>query len=230
MCSPTYVIGTCEAHLVGYLGMRRPGISTPEISPRCGRRPQAALSEMLVHGEEIRRSEPVDRHLHVARVPLVAQRRVVEQGLSRRHRDHRGVVSARRATPGHHAVRVEPVLMAMRPQPADGGFYILQTGRKDGLAAQPVVDAHHGVATGEAAQERQHLDVTLVPDRKRAAVDVQHYRERTFAGLRQVDVELLGRRGVRVRDVQPLAPDMAHIGGRHLEAIRGGSRERAAGR
>ena len=108
------------------------------------------LSCLPAHRRQVRGTEPVDDALHAAglvEVPPASLSRVellhaaggAEQG---------DQVAAGRGAPDADAVRVEVVLRGVGPQPADGRLAVFDLGREDGVLAQAVVDAGHGVALG----------------------------------------------------------------------------------
>ena len=78
-------------------------------------------------------------------------------------------VSARKTGPGHDAVRVKRVLKAVRPQPADRGFNILQTRRRGPpAAAQPGNDRPRRSRGRGCAGKAGSACQRLLPDGKRA--------------------------------------------------------------
>jgi hypothetical protein len=93
---------------------------------------------MRVHLHEVGGTEIVHHRLHT--VGLIEVRADIKLLRVAGRAEQRGQVPARRATPRGEAVRIEPILRGVRPEPADGGFAVLNLRRRFRELAEPVVD------------------------------------------------------------------------------------------
>ena len=181
------------------------------------RRRHAGGLQLFVHREEVHGRVPGDDGLHVRRLLCIAQRQVVELRDPGRGAQHQGQVASGRASPSSDPSAVQLVFGGMRSDPADGGFDILHQRRKDRLAAATVVPPHHRIAPLQSLEHWQDLQVGLVAPHECPAVQRDDHWERAVAFVREIDIELLGRRSVGVGDVQPLAPDPSRVDPRRLK-------------
>ena len=126
--------------------------------------------------------------------------------------------------PGGDPVRVDAELVGARPQPADGGLGVVQLGRPDRLAGEPVVDAGHRDAGLRHLLERVRVGAAVgraggVPAAQPPAAAVQEDDDRRGRRVRgEVQVELQRpRRRAAPRTGRRTAP------GRHRRPGRGGA-------
>ena len=133
----------------------------------------------------VRGAEPVDDALHAAglvEVPALALQLLHVAGGA----EHGDQVAAGRGAPDADVVGVEVVLGGVGPQPADGRLAVLDLGREDGVLAQAVVDAGHGVALGGQRHGGAALFAAGPPG---PAVNPDDQRQPALGLLGQVEVQ-----------------------------------------
>ena len=101
-------------------------------------------------------------------------------------------------------MRIQAIFAGMGAQPAYRGLDILDLSRRFGFSAQSVIDIGHGIAPAQKLISAGHADVMrFVTEHECAAVYDEHHRERAQP-IRQVEVELLRRRGGRIGEIRVL--------------------------
>ena len=158
--------------------------------------------ELGVHRQEVIRPVPTEHRLDCARHLRIAEGCVIEFALcAARHPDHCRQVRSRRLAPRGEPVRIELVRRGIGPKETDRGLHVLHCGRVHRLAREPVIEAGNGVALRRVRGNRRLLH-GLVTSLERTTVDLDDERERTFAGGRKEQIQLLRTRLRRVRNVR----------------------------
>ena len=100
---------------------------------------------------------------------------------------------------------IEVVLLGICPQPANGCLAVLDLGGEEGVLAQSVIDARHGVAL---ADQRDRRATFLAAGRPTAPVDPDDDGQGVICLGGQIQVELVA--GVSASDILQVAVDL-HI-------------------
>ena len=164
-------------------------LNRPANEPRFGRLRGIVLERsagwrVRVHLQQVGRPIEIAHRLYTARlIELVANVELLHTAAGAQQCDE---VAARRATPCAEVVAVEFVLRGVCTQPADGRFAILNLGRENRLATQPVADARDGIA---ALQLSDGPDLLLASRRPTAAVNPDDERQRPIRFLRQIKIQ-----------------------------------------
>ena len=139
------------------------------------------------HRREIRRTKPVNDALHAARLVEVPALALKFLDVARRAEQRHQVAASRRA-PDADVVGVDVMLGGVGSQPADRRFAVLDLCREDGVLAEAVIDARHGVALSDQEDGRA---VVLAARRPTAAMNPADQRQPALGLFGQVQVEVV---------------------------------------